>query len=254
MSYEEFAIKVLALTGIDLHAYKQHQMERRIRSFMSRYDIQDLGDYFDRLRTDREMLNKFLDRITINVSELFRNPDKFLFLKNEVFPAMLKKYQTLKIWSAGCSYGAEPYSVAIVLDELTPEKRYKILATDIDRRMLLRAREGIFDQHDIKHVDEKRLHGYFDLIGDKYQIKSKIRSRVSFKLHDLIKWEPKIAFDLIICRNVVIYFTDEAKEILYQNFYKALKKEGILFVGSTERIFNYQSIGFTLVAPFFYRK
>lgn len=255
MDYEEFAGDILEMTGVDLHAYKRHQMERRIRSYMIRFNYTELGDYMEHLKADSAALGKFLDRITINVSELFRNADKFEQLTDQFLKPLIAERGALKIWSAGCSYGAEPYSVAVILRDISPELKHDILATDIDTRILVRAQEGIFDDHDIKNVTKRRLIDHFHTVGQhRWKVNDEVKSMVRFDRTDLIKDEPEKGFDVILCRNVVIYFTDEAKDIVYKHFFKALKPGGILFVGSTERIFTYQDIGYELLCPFFYRK
>jgi len=252
--YEWFKKKIYLKTGIDIGLYKPQQMQRRIGSMMERARVQNYADYYALLERDPSRLTEFLDRLTINVSELFRNPEKFEELKEKILPGILAKNARLKVWSAGCSYGAEPYSVAILLDELTPGIQHYILASDIDVKILEKAKEGRFTADDMKNVSRERLERYFFRQEGLYQIKTAIRERVTFARHNLLADPFPQGFDLILCRNVVIYFTDVAKDRLYRNFYTALKPGGVLLVGGTERIFQHREIGFSMLAPFCYRK
>ncbi len=160
----------------------------------------------------------------------------------------------LKIWSAACSIGAEPYSLSIIMDEISPNKKHKIIATDLDMTILQRAKEGIYAQAEIKNVKKERLEKYFTKEGEKYKIKSSIKNVVTFKKHDLILDNYEKDFDLIVCRNVVIYFNQDIKDNIYKKFSESLKKGGLLFVGATESIYNYKDYGFEKVSTFIYRK
>lgn len=211
--------------------------------------------YYALMETDRELLEHFLDRVTINVSELFRNPEQFEVLRARVLPELLESRGELGIWSAGCSYGAEPYSLAILLAELSPDGRHSILGTDMDDKMLARARDGVFGKQDVRGVSKARLSKYFERTQEEgYKAKSLLKDMISFRRHNLLTDRFRTGFDLILCRNVVIYFTDEAKSVLYRRFYGSLRPGGHLFVGGTERIAHHNDIGFENTIPFFYRK
>jgi chemotaxis protein methyltransferase CheR len=193
--------------------------------------------------------------LTINVSEFFRNADKFGLLETDIIPYLLKTNESLNIWSAGCSIGAEPYSLSIIMKELTPSKRHRILATDLDIEIIGKAKKGIYTADEIRAMRPDRKTKYFTKTPDgKFAIKPEIKTCVDFKRHNLLKDPFEKNFDLILCRNVVIYFTEEAKDVLYRNFFKALRPGGILFVGGTESILNSRQMGYETYKPFFYQR
>lgn len=254
MDYEGFKHKVHAITGIDLSSYKQKQAERRINTLLRRLNVPSYEEYLKILEKDAKARKDFLNYFTINVTEFFRTPAKFTELEKVVIPQLLKTSPTLKIWSAGCSTGAEVYSVAIILDEITKNTRHKLLASDIDDEMLKKAKEAVYAENEMNQVSPERKKKYFTVDGKNYILSNDIKSKVEFKIHDLLKDKYETGFDLILCRNVVIYFTEEAKDQLYRRFYDALKPGGILFVGGTERIPNYMDMGYKSFSPFFYQK
>lgn len=248
---EEFVLKNY---GINLTAYKSKQLIRRVESFIARVGARDESEFITLLRTDPNLFKKFRDHLTINVSEFFRNKEMFGELECKIRDVLNVNTRNLKIWSAGCSNGSEPYTLAILLDRLTPGKRHTILATDIDITILETARKGIYTGNDIKNVDISLRDKYFKQIDGKHEIREDIKSRVTFRKHDLILDNYEDGFDLILCRNVVIYFTQEAKNDIYKRFYRALKPGGLLFVGATESIYNYRELGFEKTSTFIYRK
>ena len=254
LDYNMFKRKVKASYGLDLDAYKRPQMERRLRATMERCGATTFQKYFTLMQQSKPLLDEFLDRVTINVSEMFRNPEHFDVLRKHVLPALLERHDRLKVWSAGCSCGAEAYTVAVLLDELAPKGRHSILATDIDDRMLERARAGVYEEHEIRSVSATRLAKYFEENGGRWRVKDELKRMITFSKHDLLKDAFSTGFDLILCRNVVIYFTDEAKAVLYQKFYRSLAPGGYLFVGGTERVAGSAEIGYESTFPFFYRK
>ncbi|GAA0082513.1 MULTISPECIES: CheR family methyltransferase [Clostridium] len=255
MDLEYFEEWVLKDFGINLKAYKQNQLQRRILSLMSRVGVNSVEEYINLLKKDKDQRIKFLDFITINVSEFFRNPEIFDELEKKIKVELLNNTSgSLKIWSAACSIGAEPYSLSIIMDEISPNKKHKIIATDLDMTILQRAKEGIYAQAEIKNVKKERLEKYFTKEVEKYKIKSSIKNVVTFKKHDLILDNYEKDFDLIVCRNVVIYFNQDIKDNIYKKFSESLKKGGLLFVGATESIYNYKDYGFEKVSTFIYRK
>ena len=169
-------------------------------------------------------------------------------------PDLLAKSNKLNIWSAGCSVGAEPYSLAMILKDRTPTVKHRILATDLDVEMLGKAKGGVYTSTEFKNISNNRASKYFKNVNGTYVMDDDIKSRIEFKQHNLLLDKFETGFDLILCRNVVIYFTEEAKDGLYRRFLSALKPGGVMFVGGTEAILNFRDIGFTSYLPFFYRK
>jgi len=254
LDFASFKRKVKLAYSLDLDAYKRPQMERRLRANMDRCGANTFQHYYTLMQKDESLRDEFLDRVTINVSELFRNPDQFETLRTRVLPELLEQKKDLSIWSAGCSYGAEPYTLAVLLDEAAPQGRHSILATDIDDKMLARAQKGIFQEAEMRGVTKTRLTKYFDSTDNGYVAKDVLKKLIRFRKHNMLEDRFQIGFELMLCRNVVIYFTDETKAALYERFFASLKPGGYLFVGGTERIANYREIGFESNIPFFYRK
>jgi chemotaxis protein methyltransferase CheR len=254
MDLEDFKKWVFREFNINLSAYKSNQLHRRILSLMSRVGVNSVEEYIALLKKDESQRQKFLDFITINVTEFFRNPEIFNDLEDKIENDLILREKNLKIWSAACSIGAEPYSIAIILDNLKTKGNHSILATDIDTSILERAKKGEFTAGEIKNVKPEYIKKYFPKKEDKFIIASKIRNMVTFKKHDLILDSYEKNFDLIVCRNVVIYFNQDIKNEIYKKFSDSLKKGGLLFVGATESIYNYKDYGFEKASTFIYKK
>jgi len=247
--------RIRELTKVDLDNYGVNQMKRRLESFISRTKSPTLAEYFKLLEEDAKQLEKLRDFLTINVSEFFRDLPHFAILQDIVLPELLKRNKTLNIWSAGCSNGGEPYSVAMILDMLTPGVNHRILATDIDTAILaLAGTGGAYHANDIRNVPKFMALKYFTCKNGDYYVNDNIRKKVTFRQHDMTRDAFETVFDLIMCRNVVIYFSDEAKKILKKHFYDSLKNAGVLFIGGTETMLDAANIGFQRLYPCFYRK
>lgn len=253
MDFTEFHNYIYREFNLNLNAYKPEQLNRRITSLMARRGIKSLDEYKKVLVSNKEEKEKFLDFITINVTEFFRNPDLFNELKN-VIKDYLENKNSLKIWSAACSIGCEPYSIAMLLNEINPSIKASILATDIDSNIIKRAVLGEYIDVEMKNIDDNFRNKYFKHNNDKYYIKEKIKSMVTFKKHDLILDKYEDNFDIIVCRNVVIYFKNEIKKEIFEKFSNALKVGGVLFVGATESIYNYKDFNLEKVSTFIYKR
>lgn len=253
--WASFKQKLKAKTEIDLDLYKEAQMKRRVEGYVRKKGGDSCAAYFDSICNNKSEFDPFIEHLTINVSEFFRNSDKFLQLEKEVIPYLLEKSPRLNVWSAGCSIGAEPYSLAMILKEITPGKQHRILATDLDIEILAKAKRGVYAPNEIQSMTKERVARYFTQNTDgTYAVNNEIKRLIEFKRHNLLKDRFESGFDLILCRNVVIYFTEEAKFELYTNFFKSLKPGGILFVGGTESVINSRQIGYTTYKPFFYQR
>lgn len=255
-NYESFKEDVFKLTTIDLNAYKERQMKRRIDALIAKHNVKTYREYVAVLKRDKNMFNEFVNYLTINVSEFYRNPEQWKLLEKEILPYLFDTFgKTIKIWSAACSTGDEPYSLVMLLSKFLPLNRIKVIATDIDKQVLDKARMGLYNEKSLKDLPKEFVDKYFTKINDKsYKISDSIKSCVEFKNHNLLKDEYPSNCDLIVCRNVLIYFTEEAKNEIYVKFNRALKKDGILFVGSTEQIIQPQNIGYSSYKSFFYKK
>ncbi|MEK4403037.1 MULTISPECIES: CheR family methyltransferase [unclassified Sporosarcina] len=252
--YAVFIGNVKKKTGIDLSLYKEAQMKRRLTSLYEKRGYRNFIEYYEAIHNDKELLEEFLDRMTINVSEFYRNAQRWDVLEKKIFPKLLAQSKKLKIWSAACSTGEEPYSIALVLLSHVPLRDISILATDLDLGVIERAKVGLYPERALKEVPASIVKQHFVNEGHFYQVKDDIKRTVTFKQQNLLEDRYDTGFDLIVCRNVMIYFTEEAKDQIYTNFSKSLKQGGILFVGSTEQIFNPSKYGLESEDTFFYRK
>ncbi|CAH0345544.1 protein-glutamate O-methyltransferase CheR [Bacillus sp. CECT 9360] len=252
--YNEFIIQVKKLTGIDLLLYKEAQMKRRLISLYEKKGYASFHEYYKAIEKDNNVLNEFLDRMTINVSEFYRNAKRWEVLEKKIFPRLLESSRKLKIWSAACSTGEEPYTIAMVLSNFVPLSQIEVQATDIDENVLARAKLGLYPERSLTEVPADIKAKYFSKDGDFYKVADEIKRTVTFKKHNLLAEPFDSQFDLIVCRNVMIYFTEEAKIILYNKFSASLKNEGVFFVGSTEQIFNPSQFQLDTEDTFFYKK
>ena len=255
MDYEGFKAAVFKLTSIDLNAYKEQQMKRRIDTLISRNKISGYEDFVKALKADKELFEEFVSYLTINVSEFYRNPEQWELMDKQFIPMLIEKFgKNLKIWSAACSTGDEPYSLVMALSRHLPLNQIKIIATDIDKQILAQAKVGIYNEKSIASVPKDLRDKYFTKIGNSYQISNEIKSRVDFRQHNLIKDPYPDKCDFIIGRNVLIYFTEEAKDDVFRKFCKSLKTGGFLFIGSTEQIMNHREMGYERKNSFYYEK
>lgn len=253
--YEKFKKSIFSLTQIDLSSYKEKQMRRRIDTLITKNKADSYDTYVDMIKKDKEKFEQFVNFLTINVSEFYRNPEQWKLLENEIIPELIKKFgKNLKIWSAACSTGDEPYSLVMAFSRHLPLNQIKIIATDIDKQVLDKARLGLYNEKSIVGVPAEFKQKYFTKVGSSYQISNEIKSRVEFKEHNLLKDSYPSGCHLIVCRNVLIYFTEEAKEDIYKKFNQSLVKEGVLFIGSTEQIMNYKELNYARKSSFFFEK
>lgn len=254
-NYEKFKDDVFSLTKIDLDAYKERQMKRRIDTLIAKHGIKGYNEYVKAIKSDTKLFEEFVNYLTINVSEFYRNPEQWVMLDKEVFPRLIQRFgKNLKIWSAACSTGDEPYSLVMALSKHIPLNQIKIIATDIDNQVLAKAKVGLYNSKSIAAVPKEFQAKYFTKLGQSYQISDEIKKRVEFKQHNLLKDSYPSGCNLIVCRNVLIYFTEEAKEDIYKKFNSALVKDGVLFIGSTEQIMQYKDLGYGRYKSFFYEK
>lgn len=253
--YEYFKKEIMAMTTIDLNSYKEKQMKRRIDTLILKHGIKGYDQYVKELKTNTEYFDEFVNYITINVSEFYRNPDQWRILDKDVIPQLVNKFgKRLKIWSAACSTGDEPYSLVMALSKHMPLDQIKILATDLDKTVINKAKVGLYNSKSIASVPDDLKKKYFTQVGPSYKIADEIKARVEFKEHNLLKDVYPSDYHLIVCRNVLIYFTEEAKDDVFRKFNRSLAKGGILFIGSTEQIINYKEMGYERQSSFFYIK
>jgi chemotaxis protein methyltransferase CheR len=263
----EFAVlkrRLHTLIGLDLEAYKAPQVRRRLDGYLSRLQVHTVADFNRQLAGNPAALAQLRDFLAINVSSFFRDYDKWIDLNEIVLPHLLRQQPATRpfsVWSAACSHGAEAYSLAMLLDTDGAGRRATIQGTDIDQSALRQAQAGgPYTGDEVRNVPASFLSAYFTeqgvtpAGGPAYYVAPRLRSRVRFFPADLLQPGERGAFDLIICRNVLIYFTDSAKQQVVQGLTNALAPGGVLFIGATESIGREGSFGLQRIALSFYRR
>ncbi len=252
--YVAFCEGLRQICGIDLTQYKRPQMERRLRSFFHRRGIHVLTEALPTLRRGSTELDELLDRVTINVSQLWRHPEQWAWLQNGVL-AELARTGRVRAWSAGCSYGAEAFTLAAVCRESIPAAQVQILGTDIDRRMVQRAGEGLFTEEDARSAPQGVMERHFERIHGGWRARAELRRMTRFEVGDLLRMSPpRSAYDLVICRNTVIYFAEPIRDELHARLAAALRSGGVLVIGATERVSDPSGLGLSPLHPFIFRK
>ncbi|MHA0855454.1 CheR family methyltransferase [Paenibacillus sp. CMAA1364] len=253
--YISFIESIKKATGIDLSQYKEGQMKRRLTTLRTKHGYTSFQLFFQAMKQDKSLLYEFLDRMTINVSEFWRNPNRWEVLRDIILPELVSSNTgRLKVWSAACSTGEEPYTLAMILSDKKLLSNTNLVATDIDDGALDKANKGHYLERSLKDVPKDVANRYFTQDGLMYRIDDALKKSVQFKKQNLLLDTFENSYDLIVCRNVMIYFTEDAKNMLYHKFAKSLRPGGYLFVGSTEQIFSPAQFGLEPTETFFYRK
>lgn len=231
-------LEVLDRKKVNYKAYKTNYLLRRIHHRMRRNDLDSYKSYSELVDHDPDELVLLLKSFSINVTRFFRNKDMYKALDKNILPQIFKEINgSINIWSAGCAVGAEPYSIAMLIDSkynTKDKRRVNIIATDISLDFLKKAKEGMFDADLLKETSPDKLHAYFQKKREKYLISQKLKMYIQFKTHDLRTPAPVHNLDLILCRNVLIYFSQEESIKLFERMHKALKPKGFLVLGKCE--------------------
>lgn len=236
-------------TGIQITEKKTNLVVARLSKRLRALNLQSFSEYYDYLNTSLDAsseLNNLINRITTNKTDFFREKHHFDFLSKEVFPACIESAKRggerrIRIWSAGCSSGEEPYSLAMTIADSFRDERgwdLKILATDLDTDVLMKAYKGVYSSQQITPVPIEYLSRYFFRTSDGYEISHQIKSMVTFRKLNLMdnSFPMKKPFDMIFCRNVMIYFDDDTKHELARKYHSHLKSNGYMFVGHSESL------------------
>lgn len=242
--FQELKNKVQRERGFNAIHYQDSHLKRRFQVRMRHYNTDSFHEYLKILEKDPQEMDVLMNTLTVNVTEFFRNPETYLEIKNKVIPTIIKNKKAtgrnqIRIWSAGSSDGKEVYTLSMLFDEvLRGDNQVKITfyATDIDDVILAKAKEGFYKEIEMKGVSKSHLEKYFDHVDGGYKVKDSIRSRIRFEHRDLISDKKLDRIDLLLCRNVVIYFNSELKEKLYLDFYNSLSEGGYFIMGKTETL------------------
>jgi chemotaxis protein methyltransferase CheR len=261
--FELFRKFIYNQLGISLSDYKISLLKSRLSKRLQFLKLKSFKEYYEYLKNDSsgEEIFMFINAVSTNVTSFFREPPQWDFLENEIKNTISqKKDKRLRIWSAACSSGEEPYSIIMFLKNHLPDFEswdIRILATDISKKVLKQAIDGIYEHDKIKSFPKSMIDNSFNKISNtKYQIKKELQDKITFRMFNLVKSDYSIfknEFDLIYCRNVMIYFDRDTREQVVINLTKLIKEDGVFFLGSSESL-NGFSLPVKIVSPAIYRK
>ena len=236
--------------GFDFSGYRTSMVERRVKQRFPSTKCKNYNNYFHFLQENPDELDNLIDVLTINVSEFFRDPLTFEYIAHRILPAIVFQKsegpdRCLRIWSAGCAMGEEPYSIAILIKELFGKEDLdfdiNIFATDIDGKILKKAQKAAYTFESINNVKYRLLKKYFVSKGKLFQLIPEIRDLVSFSAYDLLdkkSYAPPESifgnFDIVFCRNVLIYFDAKHQDQIFEKLYRSLSKQSYLVLGEAE--------------------
>lgn len=243
------------LTGVYLEDNKLYLLEARLNDIMKDYNLSTYDQVASKIdrKDDSIFLDKIIENITTHETRFFRDESVYDALIMQIIPEWFDKMgvtplnlrgNRLNIWSAACSTGQEPYSISMIIHEKFPALAgsFSILGTDISKHTIEKAQRGEYTKFEAERgLNEYYLRKYFVNQNDKYTISKKISDPVTFKVHNLITDSYSNSFDLILCRNVVIYFTEMDRKSVYNRLKNSLKSDGVLVLGSSESLMGYTS-------------
>ncbi|MCK4743224.1 MAG: protein-glutamate O-methyltransferase [Sulfuriflexus sp.] len=264
--FDQIRKLVIEHTGISLSDAKRNLVYGRLTKRLRKMKIDNFGSYISLLKSPagEDELANFTNAITTNLTSFFRENHHFDFLKSDVLPGLLKRNaatKRIRVWSAGCSTGEEPYSIAMTIRESIPESKdwdIKILATDLDTNVLAHAAAGVYSLEKTNNLEKPRLKRWF-MRGkgdqsDAIKVRSELQQMVTFRQLNLMhEWPMRNQFDIIFCRNVVIYFDKPTQKILFARYHNALDAAGHMFIGHSETMFKV-SDDFNLIGNTTYTK
>ena len=242
---DELVEYVAAECGTDLSKYRRSCLRRRIGLRMTSVGCGDLGEYMEFLRAHPEEMKQLLDVVTIHVTDFFRDRDVFDALYSKVFPEiigkkLIEKTSRIRVWSAGCSTGEETYSIAVLLLDLLRRENIvlkpKIFGTDISEEACSFARRGVYADRRVCGIPGRFVKRYFDLDGSSCSVSQHVKRHIKFMAHDLFSQPPFSVLDLVVCRNVLIHFNQQARDTVLGNFHSVMSPDGILILGKSEAI------------------
>lgn len=237
--------RLVELTGWDLTRFKENYLRRRVGARLRALGCQDWSSYGALLASEPAELEKLKDRLTVNVTEFLRDPDVWEEIEALVLPRLVeaaaaRPLKELRIWSAGCSSGEEPYSLAMLALAAVRAQgkgvQVRVLASDLDPVVLARAKEGLYPAAALAHVPEALRRMWFKAEGEGYRVGEELRKAVAFRVLDLFSSPPPSSIDLLLCRNVMIYFSRDLQQKLLRSYRQALRNGGIFITGKTETV------------------
>jgi chemotaxis protein methyltransferase CheR len=234
---------LLEIYGYDFNDYSRASLKRRINRLFSLDKFPSFAEFRFRIRKDERYLKRFVEEITVNVTEMFRDPSFYKTLKTAVLP-VLATYPLIRIWHAGCSTGEEVYSMAILLQEANLLQKSLLYATDLNPDVLEKAKAGIFPLAQMKQYSENYIEAgggaefssYYTTRYDRAKFDASLAKKMIFATHNLVSDRSFNEFQLILCRNVMIYFDKDLQDRVLQLFDQSLEPLGFLGLGSKESL------------------
>jgi chemotaxis protein methyltransferase CheR len=242
--FELYRKFIYAESGITFTPANRSILESRLKERLREKGVDTVKAYYSTITTNKEELKGFLDAITTNLTRFFRNQPHFDAFEHYVIPEFINNIKkgggnTIKIWSAGCSTGEEPYTIAMLLSEILPPGwKFEILASDISLKCLMTAKEGFYADNRIEGIPPNYLSKYFDKVDGGYHIHADIHSKIKFDYHNLKNDSGQRGFDIVFCRNVIIYFDEVAQTAVINRFWDAMASKSFLFIGHSESLFG----------------
>lgn len=262
IQFKKFSELIYDNLGVYYNDDKSEVLHTKLNKLMRRLDIQNYDEYYQFLLNDNKKANwtMFVDEITTHKTDFFREQDHFTYIKDQIRDILknnprISDNNEIRVWSSACSSGEEAYTLAFVLKETLPYYiDIKILATDVSSKVILDAQSGIYPQDIEKDIKPEYLHQYFKKSGNEYKIIPEIKKLITFRTFNLMNYFPfRHNFDIIFCRNVMIYFDFITQEQLIKKFYNVLNDGGLLFIGHSENLTKKQG-KFKYVRPAVYLK
>lgn len=242
--FKQFRDFIYDISGIFIADTKKYLLENRLLRRIQEKNLTGFDDYLEFLRRGtKDELNNLFDAITTNETYFFREPQQLGVFIDNIVPRVIekKKNRDIKIWSAACSSGEEPYNIAMLLMEKTPDVRMDVMGSDISNEVLNSAKKAVYTSYSVRNIPALYMTRFFKNSGQSYELMPSVRNAVKFMNINLVderKMKTVRGIDVIFCRNVLIYFDDKAKQKVVSHLYDSLVPGGFLFIGTSESLHN----------------
>ena len=242
--YEKFRKVIYDQCGITFSATNRSILDSRIKDLLRKKNIATPAEYLDLVLKNSEEMKIMLDSVTTNLTRFFRNQPHFDAFINYVIPAVIEQKKkggdrTIRIWSAGCSTGEEPYTIAMIMKEICPpDFNFKVTASDISLKSLMVGQQGFYGDNKVDGIPPEYLNKYFTKVEGGYQVKKELQDTIRFDYHNLMNDSGARNLDVVFCRNVLIYFDEPAQLTVINRFWDSMAAQSYLFIGHSESLFG----------------
>lgn len=242
--------------GIDFSSYEPSSFKRRVTRVMNKMEVPSVMHLWRKILNEHDFIYEFINELTVGLTELFRNPDLWAFLKTDILPSF-KHEKEIWVWHAGCSTGEEVYTFSITAKEAFLKRKTHQLAGDINRKFLEQAQSGkyssilteIYERNFLSYNPKGSIHDYFDVTEQSFEVKNECKTNIYFEEQNLVRYKPSRKFHLIFCRNVMIYFDQALKKRLLETFHNSLVDGGYLVIGYFDALPREHEQWFTMAYP-----